>query len=174
MSIKLHLGCGKRKIEGFIHIDNEPHEHLTHIRDIRDLSIFEDNTVDLIYSSHAFEYFHNPAEVLQEWKRVLKPHGVLRLSVPDFAKLVKVYRKTDDITKVIGPLFGHWGNKQHYTCYDKRSLGMLLWDAGFSSIEEWDWRLTEHCNVDDYSQAYFPHMDKENGIQISLNIQAIK
>jgi len=28
--------------------------------------------------------------------------------------------------------------------------------------------------MDDHSQAYLPHMDKENGILISLNIEATK
>jgi hypothetical protein len=27
---------------------------------------------------------------------------------------------------------------------------------------------------DDHSQAYLPHMDKENGTLISLNIEAVK
>lgn len=37
-----------------------------------------------------------------------------------------------------------------------------------------NWRETEHSDVDDFSQAYLPHMDKENGILMSLNIEAIK
>ena len=28
--------------------------------------------------------------------------------------------------------------------------------------------------VDDYSQAYLPHMDKEHGLQMSLNLEALK
>jgi hypothetical protein len=36
------------------------------------------------------------------------------------------------------------------------------------------WRETEHAHVDDFSQAYIPHMDKENGILISLNIECDK
>ena len=32
----------------------------------------------------------------------------------------------------------------------------------------------ENKNYDDHSQAYFPHMDKENGIHVSLNIQGQK
>ena len=31
-----------------------------------------------------------------------------------------------------------------------------------------------HIDYDDYSQAYYPHMDKDNGILISLNVEAIK
>ncbi|HAI38830.1 MAG TPA: methyltransferase, partial [Maribacter sp.] len=39
---------------------------------------------------------------------------------------------------------------------------------------KYDWRQTEHAKFDDHSQAYIPHMDKENGTLISLNIEAVK
>ena len=32
----------------------------------------------------------------------------------------------------------------------------------------------QHADVDDFSQAYIPHMDKENGILISLNVKCVK
>ena len=44
----------------------------------------------------------------------------------------------------------------------------------FSNIKLWDWRTTEHSQFDDYSQAYIPHMDKENGTLISLNVECKK
>ena len=42
---------------------------------------------------------------------------------------------------------------------------------GYSHIEEWN---TEIYPQDDFSKAYLPHMDKENGILMSLNLLAIK
>ena len=36
------------------------------------------------------------------------------------------------------------------------------------------WRETEHSQFDDHSQAYVPHMDKENGVLISLNVECNK
>ena len=44
----------------------------------------------------------------------------------------------------------------------------------FKNVKLWDWREVEHSNFDDYSQAYIPHMDKENGTLISLNIECTK
>ena len=38
----------------------------------------------------------------------------------------------------------------------------------------YDWEQTEHSKFDDHSQAYIPHMDKENGTLISLNVECIK
>ena len=41
-------------------------------------------------------------------------------------------------------------------------------------VRRYDWRETEHANVDDFSQAYIPHMDKERGVLISLNVEWLR
>jgi len=46
--------------------------------------------------------------------------------------------------------------------------------VGFASIVPWEWRNVEHSSIDDYSQSYLPHMDKENGRLMTLNITAEK
>ena len=45
---------------------------------------------------------------------------------------------------------------------------------GFKDVYKYDWRQTEHSYIDDYTQSYLPHMDKENGTLLSLNVEAIK
>ena len=92
--VKLHLGCGERAIPGFIHIDVNDLPHIDYRRSIDDLSIFDNGTVDLIYSSHTLEYFDRleVMRVLKEWYRVLKKGGILRIAVPDFEAIVKIYK----------------------------------------------------------------------------------
>ena len=46
--------------------------------------------------------------------------------------------------------------------------------SGFEDTKKYDWRETEHSMFDDHSQAYIPHMDKENGTLISLNLESTK
>ena len=41
-------------------------------------------------------------------------------------------------------------------------------------MKRYDLRDTEHADIDDCSQAYLPHMDKENGVLMSLNVEATK
>jgi hypothetical protein len=41
-------------------------------------------------------------------------------------------------------------------------------------VSKYDWRDTEHSELDDFSQSYLPHMDKDNGKLMSLNIEAVK
>lgn len=50
----------------------------------------------------------------------------------------------------------------------------MLETNGFENVHRYDWRQRIHKDYDDHSQAYFPHLDKENGILISLNVEAIK
>ena len=182
--LKLHLGCGKRNIPGFTNIDLAKFPHIHYRRPIDDLSVFKNGSAELIYSSHAFEYFDRveAVKVLKEWRRVLEKGGVLRLAVPDFEAMVSVYLKYGKDLEhqgVIGPLFGRWpipGTKKivyHKTTYDFKSLKKLLEANGFTRIKRYDWRKTIHKDYDDYSRAYVPHMD-EKGILISLNIEAIK
>lgn len=178
--MKLHLGCGKRDFgKDWIHIDGGNFEHL-HSHDIVNLP-FEDNSVDLIYSSHVIEYFDRTevVDVLKKWHRVLKPNGTLRLAVPNFGIMSLLYVEENlSLDNFLGPLYGKMpmGNSTiyHKTVYDFQSLKTVLEGCGFRDVGFYDWRTTEHSHIDDHSQAYIPHMDKENGELISLNVEAKK
>lgn len=176
--MKLHLGCGKRFIPGFVHIDAIDYPHVDHVATIDSLSFIPDASAELIYNCHVLEHFkrRDVQRVLKEWYRVLKPGGVLRVSVPDFEKLCEVYQKYRNLDLVIGALFGRqdYLYNIHYNAFDFDTLRRKLEEAGFSGVKRYDWRETEHADVDDYSQAYIPHMDKEKGLLISLNVEATK
>ena len=55
--LKLHLGCGKRYIPGFVHVDLDDFPHIDHRVSIARLPMFADESAELIYCCHAFEYF---------------------------------------------------------------------------------------------------------------------
>jgi SAM-dependent methyltransferase len=177
--LKLHLGCGKRHIPTFVHVDRVAFPHVDHVRDIRDLSIFRDRSADLIYACQVIEYFDREdlVPVLAEWRRVLRPGGILRLSVPDFAVMTRLYTAGLPLEWFLGTLYGKipdgsGGFIYHRTTYDEASLRSVLESNGFEGAERWEWRETEHAHVDDFSQAYFPHMEKARGILWNLNMQA--
>jgi len=178
--IKLHLGCGKRNFgPSWTHIDGGDFEHL-HSHNIINLP-FDDNSVDIIYACHVLEYFdrEEAAEVLGVWYDKLAVGGTLRLAVPDFETMVKLYR-ADAVTldSLLGPLYGKMLMGQdtiyHKTVYDYSSLKQLLELVGFNNVDRYQWTQTEHSGHDDHSQAYIPHMDKDNGTLISLNVECIK
>jgi len=183
--MRLHLGCGSRCIPGFVHVDLAEYPHVDHRRSVADLSPFADGSADLIYASHVLEYFdrQEAAGILAEWRRVLRPGGTLRLAVPDFPALVQVYQQTADLKNILGPLYGRMVLRRsdgraevvyHRTVYDFPSLRRLLEESAFADVRIYDWRRTIHKDYDDHSQAYFPHMDKQQGLLISLNVEAVK
>ena len=176
---KLHLGCGKRNFgPDWDHIDGGDYSHLKS-HDIINLP-YATNSVDLIYSSHTVEYFDREEikYVLREWRTVLKMGGVLRIAVPDFEVISRLYQAGFDLSYFVGPLYGKMkmGDSwvYHKTVYDFSSLRNVLLEAGFRDIIKYDWRNTEHSQFDDFSQAYLPHLDKDRGILISLNVQGVK
>jgi hypothetical protein len=95
--------------------------------------------------------------------------------------LIEVYRRTGELSKILGPLYGRWavvgvpgGHLYEKTVYNFDDLQAMLDEAGFTDVHRYDWRQTIHRDHDDHSQAYFPHMDKENGLLISLNVEGTK
>ncbi len=178
--MKLHLGCGAKHIPGWFHVDALDYSHVDRLGPVEDLSFLEDCTVELIYAAHVLEHFgrRTYTAVLAEWRRVLQPGGVLRLAVPDFAVAAQLYLSGTlprGIEDVRGLVCG--GQRDTYDfhgmIFDEADLTRALREVGFSSVRRWDWRTTEHSWLDDYSQAYIPHMDKETGTLVSLNLEAI-
>ena len=176
--IKLHLGCGNRYIPCFVHVDLADYPHIDYKSDVSDLSMFEDNSADLIYACHVLEHFkrYEVGRVLKEWHRVLKRGGILRVAVPDFEAIVKVYEKYRDIELIMGLLYGgqDYEYNFHHVGFDLKYLEKLFKKVGFKNIHRYDWRKTIHKDYDDFSQAYIPHMDKEHGILMSLNVECEK
>ena len=96
--------------------------------------------------------------------------------MPDIEKYCAhyLYYKDLDVLKS-----GFWGSQRHEfdlhkSGWDFETLKRDLSRFGFKNVKRYDWRKTEHFYIDDYSQAYWPHMDKENGMLLSLNVEATK
>ena len=180
--IKINMGCWTRNFgKDWVHIDAGDYPHLDYKQDVGEALPFENNTVSLIYASHIIEYFDREKiiDVLSEWRRVIMPGGTIRLAVPDFESMSKLYCAGKyPLKNFLGPLYGkmQMGEETiyHKTTYDFESLKKILEGLGFVNVRKYDWRNTEHAEFDDHSQAYLPHMDKENGTLISLNVEADK
>lgn len=183
---KLHLGCGKRDFgQDWIHADKADFPHID-FKSVYPLDYMETGKMDLVYASHLLPYFdrEEAPSVLAEWVRVLRPGGILRLSVTDFREVARLFVLHNSfydvypIEKFLGMLFGKMRCNEseiyHKTVYDYVSLKRLMQEAGLTNVGTWDWRNTCHSQFDDHSQAYLPHMDKINGTRMSLNIEGVK
>lgn len=174
----IHLGCGKKIIPGWVNVDILPHCDSVVSDDVSTLETFEDNSADEIYACHVLEHFgrHKTHDVLSIWNKKLKPGGILRVSVPNFRAICDWYFISNNINDVLGLLVG--GQKDefdyHKVVFDFHSLANMLRQAGFEDIDYYDWNDLDHSYLDDYSQAYLPHMQKESGMLMSLNVIAKK
>ena len=177
---KLHLGCGKRYIPGFVHVDMLSYPHVDHRSPVDRLDFIADSSCSLVYACHVLEHFgrEEVGRVLREWHRVLAPGGVLRLALPDYAAWAELYcaGALSSLRQVLGAMIGGQRDEYDYhkMIFDEPLAREMLMAAGFQDVRLWDWREVEHGHIDDYSQSYIPHMDKENGRLVSLNIEAVK
>lgn len=175
--IYLHLGCGEVNHPLFVNVDVIPAPHVHYVRSIDNLSIFKNESVDLVYASHCLEHFPMRAinSVLREWNRVLRPQGILRLSVPDFDTLLKIYFENDkDVTPLLGALVGGqtYFHNYHKVIFTEKSLALSLTTAGFSEVRQWTPGSSELTTIDDWSSRPISVNGKE--YKISLNIEAVK
>ena len=175
--LRLHLGCGAIDHAGFVNVDgiDRPHVHL--VQSITDLSRFKSGSVAFIYSSHTLEHFARgeTTQILREWRRTLKTGGRLCLSVPDFARIVEMYRAAgDDADFILPPLFGgqDYPFNFHFTTFDERSLTKALCDAGFASVNRWQHGADCWHNLPDWSGRKLQVNGQQ--IPISLNLEAVR
>lgn len=150
---RLHLGCGKRKINGWLNVDITGSDY-----DI-DLAIgqlpWKDNVFDCVVSQHVIEHLHLEHELLpliKELSRVMKSGGVIWLSTPDLEKVCMAYQNKANTLiedrKSRFPNFSMNGippqhfindlfhqNGQHKNLFDFEMIKWMLEKDGFKNCE---------------------------------------
>lgn len=166
--MKLHLGCGERRPEGYTHIDALTRWRPDQAADALYLPCHDD-VADEIYFCHGLEHIPRllVQQALAEWRRVMKLGGLLRLAVPDFEAIVTLYQQSRMPTlRILGLLYGRQDHEWnfHYSAYDYETLAWELQQAGYYDIEHWVPECVFPEGYDDYSYA------KLDGICVSLNV----
>lgn len=175
--VLIHLGCGAIASPEFINVDARRAPHIHYICDVRDLSIFRDDYADLVYACHVLEHIRYDAlrRTLWEWRRILKPGGILRLSVPDFDKLLHIYELCSrDINGILGPLMGGQEHNYnvHYSVFNQKYLADKLKEVGFKEVRQWDPDRVSNHDFRDWANSDIAR----DGIAfpVSLNLEAVK
>lgn len=153
--LKLNLASHGEEIPGYISVDFD-HPEAQVKADVCELP-YADNSVDELLAYHILEHMratndyephlsnplnkHTVLEALLEWKRVLKPGGILYIKVPDFEKIVWLYCNFPQWAKAAGPggIFSNytfWLNSvgQHQAVFDIDIMVECLKQAGFTDI----------------------------------------
>jgi len=174
----LHIGCGEINAQGFINVDARPaaHVHIVTTNLLR-LKMIPDNAVNFVYMSHVLEHIGHRERItaLREMRRILKDGGVLRISVPDFDKIIDIYTATDrDVTAIEPPLMGgqDYPFNYHYSIFNSAHLSATLLKSGFQKTRFWDPAKCEDHDFDDWASRNISWAGRE--FPISLNIEAIK
>ena len=140
--MRLNIGCGSKKFTGWSGIDANDHGQ-EFIGDIRDLSRFDDGSVDEAMAIHVIEhiYRYETEDVLKEWLRILKPGGTLAIECPDLMKVLQLFRVPEAPANfTIMGLFGDPGFKDpgqvHKWCFSRAELQRLMERVGFVNVQQ--------------------------------------
>jgi predicted SAM-dependent methyltransferase len=175
--VYIHLGCGELNDNRFINVDARPFPHVHYVQKINSMKNFPSNYADLIYASHLLEHVSHrkTSNILKQWHRILKKGGILRLSVPDFDKIINIYlSEHKNIKSIQGPLMGGQGYKfnQHKAVFNKDYLKQKLLAVGFKKIRYWNPNKITLHSFNDWASRKVIINKKE--YTISLNLEAIK
>lgn len=173
LTMKLNLGCGSKIVENWINVDcslgarfvkipffkfvnkhfklfNIDWNKSVFLHDLTKKFPWQDETVDVIYSSHTLEHLSRAEGFifLEECYRVLKKGGVIRIIVPDFQSIVNeynnkiipanefidrldvlYYKKKSRLKTLLMPLVQF----PHKCMYDTFSLLSIMKDIGFDA-----------------------------------------
>lgn len=94
--MKLELGAGGSPTEGFEHADVRKLPHIEHVFDMLKPFPFPDNHVEHLLMHQTLEHFSHYKEtdyILKECFRIIKPGGILQLSVPNLEGWMEEWAK---------------------------------------------------------------------------------
>ena len=140
--MKLHLGCGVKRLDGFLNVDLKNSDRDCDIRSLR--SVFDDESAEEIMAIHVCEHFyiHDIADILEQWLHVLKPGGKLILELPCWDKVIEHIKQGSPDNMTRWPLFGdprtHTDGEPalHKWIYSRAEFKKLLGYVGFNNIKE--------------------------------------
>jgi predicted SAM-dependent methyltransferase len=146
LDVRLHVGCGPRRLEGWLNVDGWPQPGVDLVCDLREPLPLRDASCALVYTDHVVDAidveFRPP--LFREFHRVLKPGGVARIVVPHSGRFADAYVRND--REWFERVSGHdsrgrglnWVFMSHFhRCLDDfETLSATLKDAGFREVVE--------------------------------------
>lgn len=152
-SVKLHLGCGGHRLEGFINVDLYPYDETVPdssrsgcradaFADMRQLGLANDSVAE-IFTAHTLEHFTrwDALDMLRDWWRMLRPAGVLVLETPDFARCIlwlfhpKSWRRKLAQDMFYGNQWDRLDYETHRYVWSAREVKRTLCEIGFREVK---------------------------------------
>jgi predicted SAM-dependent methyltransferase len=158
--VRVMLGAGPCARDGWLPTDITPSRRDVMYLDARKPLPFDDGSVDLIHTEHLIEHIDFPAgqHMLRECARILRPGGRLRISTPDYDRVVALAAqpldprllamvrddnalngvpedKLDDASFVVNRLFSDYA---HRFLYSEQLLTQCMHEAGLADVRRHD------------------------------------
>ena len=177
---RIHFGCGRVDAPGWINIDAHAFDHVSYQSTDIYLTAFVDGSIEEIYLCHVLEHFSfkEVAELLRCYYSKLSKNGKLRISVPDFDNIIRIYHESSDSVEIIADsLMGGQDDQYNYhkAIFNKAYLSSLLLKSGFASPQIWevkDFIEDSQLLMPDWSGYQFA--TPQGFRSVSLNIVAYK
>lgn len=143
MKRQLHIG-GTQVSPNWEIFNIQQDKGVDYVGDAENLKRFPDETFDKVYASHVLEHFDGRVitKVLTEWYRVLKPDGLLYLSVPDMDIICELFLdkalSLKSRIKLLNIIYGGHTDSYdyHYFGFDLQLLVGYLESAGFKGADK--------------------------------------
>lgn len=144
--LRIDVGCGTQCLAGYLGVDRYV-ESADVVADMWDLP-FADESVDEIYSAHALEHVATAQVMptLLEWKRVLKPSGVITLLVPDMRWICENFLKNPSTGWDMATVFG---SQTHEGEFHKTGFTREIMVAYIAKAKM---KLVEHAEIHTHGQ----------------------
>ena len=179
VDLKIYYGCGTTRQPGYINVDVRRTEATDLVVELEALARCLKGCCSEVYMSHVLEHFGSPGKAMRKGpgdvlgavllvKKMLKSSGMIRIAVPDFKALCRLYLNQNIplYPKIIGRVSGEqeYPENLHRCVFDREFLQYCLTYCGFEDVQSWD--PAEEGFAKDSS------FDQINGINTSLNLKA--
>ncbi|MGQ9677257.1 MAG: glycosyltransferase, partial [Chloroflexota bacterium] len=174
----LNIGCGQKKIDGFINLDVEPGADVQ--VDVTYGLPYDNSSIHGIYSEHFIEHLPKAEALafLRECRRVLVPNGVTRLATPDLDHVVAKYTGdwrdqawlTDfgyewiqNRCEMLNVALREWG---HQWLYNEEELEGIAALAGLS--------LVRRCSIGESDSPTFRNLEYRQDSKLILEFAKVR
>ena len=196
----LYVGCGAHQIEGFIHADISVYKlsKITEIEkkkidiicDITDNIPLPNNSLEVIFSRDTLEHltWKELINHFLECHRLLIDGGIIRLTVPNFDKMIEKYRnqnenladaiKNSEVSTSISPIENHTDlfiNRvlyhDHYYLHNFDTMKRALEKCGFGDTKE---VKPGETSISSLKNIFFEAENNIDGLSIHIESKKIK
>jgi SAM-dependent methyltransferase len=142
--VRLNLGSGFTSIGGFLAVDSWNGEPVYPLD-------WPDGSVDEIRASHVLEHFGHRQTllVLEEWCRVLKPNGIMRIAVPSIEQIMAEMDRGTPFNMIEMFITGGQvdDDDHHGTVFTRQKLAAQMHLSGLWKLEDWQSEIVDCASL---------------------------